>query len=41
MEPVEIITYLILPAIAGLYLQQFKMHGCLKKLEGKYNAEHK
>ncbi len=36
MEPVEIVTYLIMPAIAGLYYQQYKMHGCLKKLEGKY-----
>ncbi len=39
MEPVEIVTYLILPALGGLYLQQFRMHGCLKKLEGKY-TEH-
>ncbi len=41
MEPFEIITYLILPAIGGLYLQQYKLHGCLKRLEGKVNAEHK
>ena len=41
MEPNEIVTYLILPAIAGLYYQQYRLHGCLKKLEGKYKAEHK
>jgi len=40
MEPVEIITYLILPAIAGLYLQQYRTHGCLKKLEGFVKGKH-
>ncbi len=41
MEPNEIITYLILPALGGLYFQQYRLHGCLRRLEGKYDATHK
>jgi len=41
METSEIITILIFPAIAGLYWQTYKLHGCLKRLEGTVNGLHK
>jgi len=38
MEVVDVIQWIILPAMGGLAIQNFRNHGCIKKLEGKLDT---
>lgn len=38
MEYIEVIQWVILPSLGAIALQNYRNHGCIKKLEGMLNT---